>query len=49
MKKFLVGGAVRDTLLNRPVTEKDWVVIGETPESMIKKGFHPVGKENTIF
>ena len=49
MKKFLVGGAVRDTLLNRPVTEKDWVVIGETAESMMKKGFHPVGKDFPVF
>ena len=49
MKIFLVGGAVRDTLLNRPVTEKDWVVIGETPESMIKKGFQPVGKDFPVF
>ncbi|WP_439332183.1 SbmA/BacA-like family transporter, partial [Pantoea agglomerans] len=32
MKTFLVGGAVRDALLNLPVTDKDWVVTGSTPE-----------------
>lgn len=49
MKTFLVGGAVRDFLLNYPVIEKDWVVIGETPESMIKQGFKPVGKYFPVF
>jgi tRNA nucleotidyltransferase (CCA-adding enzyme) len=49
MKSFLVGGAVRDYLLNHPVKEKDWVVIGETPESMIQQGFHPVGKDFPVF
>ena len=49
MKTFLVGGAVRDYLLNYPVKEKDWVVIGETPESMVKQGFRPVGKDFPVF
>ncbi len=49
MKTFLVGGAVRDSLLNYPVKEKDWVVIGETPESMIQQGFKPVGKDFPVF
>jgi tRNA nucleotidyltransferase (CCA-adding enzyme) len=49
MKCYLVGGAVRDTLLGRPVTEKDWVVIGETPESMLELGFRPVGKDFPVF
>ena len=49
MKAYLVGGAVRDTLLNLPVRERDWVVIGETPEAMIARGYTVVGKENTIF
>ncbi len=49
MKTFLVGGAVRDFLLNIAVTEKDWVVLGETPESMIKRGFQPVGKDFPVF
>jgi len=49
MKTFLVGGAVRDTLLNYPVKEKDWVVLGETPESMVKQGYQPVGKDFPVF
>lgn len=49
MKTYLVGGAVRDSLLNYPVIEKDWVVIGETPESMIRQGFKPVGKDFPVF
>lgn len=49
MEIYLVGGAVRDQLLNIPVKERDWVVIGETPESMIKNGFRPVGKDFPVF
>jgi tRNA nucleotidyltransferase (CCA-adding enzyme) len=49
MEIYLVGGAVRDKLLGFPVMEKDWVVIGETPESMIKQGFRPVGKDFPVF
>ncbi|MDO9105524.1 MAG: multifunctional CCA addition/repair protein [Methylovulum sp.] len=49
MKIYLVGGAVRDKLLQLPVTEQDWVVIGETPESMLKQGFRPVGKDFPVF
>ncbi|MCK4842336.1 MAG: multifunctional CCA addition/repair protein [Methylococcales bacterium] len=49
MKTFLVGGAVRDSLLNYPVKERDWVVIGETPESMIEQGFTAVGKDFPVF
>ena len=49
MQKFLVGGAVRDKLLGYPVTELDWVVVGETPGSMIKQGFRPVGKDFPVF
>ncbi len=49
MEKYLVGGAVRDHLLGLPVLEKDWVVIGETPESMVKQGFHSVGKDFPVF
>ncbi len=49
MKTFLVGGAVRDQLLNYPVTEKDWVVIGETPESMLSNDFQQVGKDFPVF
>ncbi len=49
MKTYLVGGAVRDQLLGYPVKEKDWLVIGETPESMLAKGFVPVGKDFPVF
>lgn len=49
MKTYLVGGAVRDHLLNLPVTERDWVVLGETPESMLQQGFRPVGKDFPVF
>ena len=49
MEKYLVGGAVRDRLLGYPVKERDWVVVGETPESMIKLGFRPVGKDFPVF
>ena len=49
MEIYLVGGAVRDQLLNYPVSERDWVVIAETPESMVKQGFRPVGKDFPVF
>lgn len=49
MQKYLVGGAVRDQLLGYPVRERDWVVIGETPETMISRGFRPVGKDFPVF
>jgi len=49
MEIYLVGGAVRDSLLKRPVQERDWVVIGETTESMLRQGFRPVGKDFPVF
>ena len=49
MKTYLVGGAVRDTLLGLEVKERDWVVVGETPESMVARGFRPVGKDFPVF
>ncbi|MGB0734260.1 MAG: hypothetical protein ACPGPF_10855, partial [Pontibacterium sp.] len=49
MKIYLVGGAVRDQLLNYPVYDKDWVVVGATPDEMIQKGFKPVGKDFPVF
>ena len=49
MKAYLVGGAVRDQLLNFPVTERDWVVVGETPEQMLAKGYKTVGKDFPVF
>jgi tRNA nucleotidyltransferase (CCA-adding enzyme) len=49
MKVYLVGGAVRDELLGRPVIDKDYVVVGATPEQMIKLGYTQVGKDFPVF
>lgn len=49
MQVYLVGGAVRDTLLRRPVTERDYVVVGATPNDMLAKGFTQVGKDFPVF
>ena len=49
MKIYLVGGAVRDKLLGREAKEKDWVVVGSTPEEMHRLGFTPVGKDFPVF
>jgi tRNA nucleotidyltransferase (CCA-adding enzyme) len=49
MEVYLVGGAVRDELLGRPVTERDWVVVGATPEQMIDAGYRPVGRDFPVF
>lgn len=49
MKKYLVGGAVRDQLLNYPVKERDWVVVGATPEQLIKQGYQQVGRDFPVF
>jgi len=49
MKIYLVGGAVRDKLLGRVVTEKDWVVVGSSPAQMQAQGFVPVGKDFPVF
>ncbi|ORM82214.1 multifunctional CCA tRNA nucleotidyl transferase/2'3'-cyclic phosphodiesterase/2'nucleotidase/phosphatase, partial [Pantoea deleyi] len=49
MKTFLVGGAVRDALLNLPVTDKDWVVTGATPEAMLEQGYQQVGRDFPVF
>lgn len=49
MKTYLVGGAIRDQLLGLPVLERDWVVVGATPQAMIAKGFKPVGKDFPVF
>lgn len=48
-KRYLVGGAVRDQLLGLPVTERDWVVVGATPEQMIDAGYRPVGQDFPVF
>ena len=45
MQIFMVGGAVRDELLGLPVQDRDFVVVGASPEAMLAKGFKPVGKD----
>lgn len=49
MQIYKVGGAVRDRLLQRPVTEVDWVVVGATAEEMLEQGFKPVGADFPVF
>jgi tRNA nucleotidyltransferase (CCA-adding enzyme) len=49
VKIFVVGGAVRDELLGLPVQDRDYVVVGATPEEMIAQGFKPVGKDFPVF
>ncbi len=46
---YIVGGAVRDRLLGLPVHDRDWVVVGSTPEAMVAAGFRPVGKDFPVF
>ncbi|MCT8342564.1 MULTISPECIES: multifunctional CCA addition/repair protein [Photorhabdus] len=49
MRVYLVGGAVRDRLLNFPVKERDWVVVGETSETLLSLGYQQVGKDFPVF
>lgn len=49
MKVYKVGGAVRDRLLGLPVKDRDWVVIGSTPEEMLSLGYTAVGKDFPVF
>ncbi len=49
MKIYTVGGAVRDRLLGREVTEVDHVVVGATAEDMLARGFRPVGADFPVF
>ena len=49
MQIYLVGGAVRDALLGQPVTDRDWVVVGATPQEMAAQGYKPVGKDFPVF
>ncbi len=49
MKIYAVGGAVRDELLGLPVVDRDYVVVGGTPEEMVRLGFKPVGKDFPVF
>lgn len=49
MQIYLVGGAVRDALLGYPVYDRDWVVVGATPEQMLAAGYKPVGSDFPVF
>ncbi len=49
MQIYLVGGAVRDALLGLPVKDRDWVVVGATPEALTAQGYLPVGKDFPVF
>ncbi len=49
MQIYCVGGAVRDELLGLPTKDRDWVVVGATPEQMVAQGFQPVGKDFPVF
>lgn len=49
MKFYMVGGAVRDQLLGLPIKDRDWVVVGATPEQMLAAGYLPVGKDFPVF
>lgn len=49
MEIFLVGGAVRDQLLDLPIKERDWVVVGANPQQLLDQGFNPVGKDFPVF
>ena len=49
VKTYLVGGAVRDRLLGVTAPDRDWVVVGSTPEEMVNLGYQPVGKDFPVF
>lgn len=49
MNIFMVGGAVRDALLGLPTTDRDWVVVGASPEHLVAQGYKPVGKDFPVF
>ena len=49
LNSYLVGGAVRDRLLGLEVKDRDWVVVGSTPEKMVELGYEPVGKDFPVF
>lgn len=46
---YVVGGAVRDALLGRPQSDRDWVVVGSTPQALLAAGYQPVGKDFPVF
>ncbi len=49
LRRYVVGGAVRDALLGLPAADRDWVVVGSTPEEMIARGYQPVGRDFPVF
>ncbi|MCC6533927.1 MAG: multifunctional CCA addition/repair protein [Burkholderiales bacterium] len=49
MKVYAVGGAVRDELLGLPVKDRDYVVVGATPEDLLRLGYRPVGRDFPVF
>lgn len=49
LQRYLVGGAIRDELLGLPVGERDWVVVGSTPDDMQTAGYTPVGRDFPVF
>ena len=49
MKTYAVGGCVRDQLLGLPVADRDWVVVGATPEELVRLGYKPVGRDFPVF
>jgi len=49
MKRYLVGGAVRDALLGRSGSDRDWVVVGSRPQEMLAAGYLPVGRDFPVF
>jgi tRNA nucleotidyltransferase (CCA-adding enzyme) len=49
MKTYLVGGAVRDALMGLDGSDRDWVVVGSTPEALVAQGYQPVGKDFPVF
>jgi tRNA nucleotidyltransferase (CCA-adding enzyme) len=49
MEVYLVGGAVRDELLGLPIRERDWCVVGATPDDLVALGYRPVGKDFPVF
>ncbi|MDD3352686.1 multifunctional CCA addition/repair protein [Zoogloea sp.] len=49
MRIYCVGGAIRDELLGLPVKDRDWVVVGATPEALVARGYRPVGKDFPVF
>ena len=49
MKTYLVGGAVRDALMGLPMCDRDWVVVGATPQELLRQGYVQVGRDFPVF